>query len=138
MADLKTKVNNAGVEDFLNSVGNAKRREDAFAILKMMKSVTRQPARMWGPSIVGFDKYHYKYASGREGEICMIGFSPRSQALTLYVMPGFETRDFLLKKLGKYTTSKGCLYIRKLEDVDMKTLKQLVTDAYQYMKKTYK
>ena len=137
MAAMKTTVNKASVEDFLNGLGNAKRREDSFAILKMMKSVTGQPPRMWGPSIVGFDKYHYKYASGREGEICMIGFSPRSQALTLYIMPGFETRDSLLKKLGKHTTGKGCVYIRTLEDVDLKTLKQLVTAAYRYMKKTY-
>lgn len=137
MAEMKTTVSKASVEDFLNGLGNAQRREDAFTILKMMKSVTGQSARMWGPSIVGFDKYHYKYASGREGEICMIGFSPRSQALTLYIMPGFKTRDSLLKKLGKHTSGKGCVYIRKLEDVDMKTLKQLVADSYQHMKKTY-
>jgi hypothetical protein len=89
MAEMKTKVNDASVEDFLNRIGNAKRREDAFAILKMMKSVTRKQPRMWGPTIVGFDQYHYKYESGREGDMCMIGFSPRRQAMTLYVLPEF-------------------------------------------------
>jgi len=137
MAEMKTKVNDASVEEFLNRVGNAKRREDAFAILKMMKAVTRKPPRMWGPSIVGFDQYHYKYASGHEGAICMIGFSPRAQALTLYAMPSAKDREKLLAKLGKHTTGKGCLYIRKLEDVDLKALRALAEAAYRHMKETH-
>jgi hypothetical protein len=135
--ELKTQVNDASVEDFLNRVPNAARREDAFAVLKLMKAVTRKDPQMWGASIVGFGSYHYKYASGREGDMCLVGFSPRSQALVLYVMPGFPTRDTLLKKLGKHTTGQGCLYIRKLADVDLAVLKQFVTDGYSYMRDTY-
>lgn len=138
MADLKTKVNDASVEDFLNGIENAKRRDDAFAVLKIMKSVTRKKPKMWGPSIVGFDQYHYKYESGREGDMPMTAFSPRSQALTLYISPGFARHAALMKKLGKHTTSKSCLYIKKLEDVDMDALKELVAECYRYMKETYK
>jgi hypothetical protein len=137
MVELKTKVNDASVERFLDGVGNARRREDAFTVLKMMKAETRQPARMWGPSIVGFGQYHYKYASGHEGDMCLIGFSPRAQALTLYLMPGFEGREALLKKLGKHTAGKGCLYIKSLDDIDIGVLRQLVREAYRYMKETY-
>jgi hypothetical protein len=95
-----------------------------------MKSVTGKPPRMWGPSIVGFDQYHYKYESGREGDMCMIGFSPRSQALTMYLMPPLTRYDSLMKKLGKFKTSQGCLYIKKLEDVDLRVLKETVAEAY--------
>lgn len=130
MADLKTKVNKNSVEKFLNQVGNARRREDALAVLKLMKSVTGKAPRMWGSSIVGFDQYHYKYESGREGDICMIGFSPRSQALTLYLMPPLTRYDSLMKKLGKFKTGQGCLYIKKLEDVDLRVLKETVAEAY--------
>lgn len=137
MADLKTKVNDASVEDFLNGIENATRRDDAFAVLAMMKSVTRKKPKMWGPSIVGFDQYHYKYESGREGEMPMTGFSPRSQALTLYISLGFDRYAALMKKLGKHTTGKSCLYIKKLEDVDMKVLRELVTECYRYMKGKY-
>ena len=136
-AELKTKVNDASVEDFLNRVPNDARREDAFALLKLMKAVTRKAPEMWGASIVGFGRYHYKYASGREGDMCLVGFAPRTQALVLYVMPGFPTREALLKKLGKHTTGEGCVYIRKLEDVDLAVLKQFVTDGYTYMRDTY-
>jgi len=138
MAEMKTKVNDASVEEFLGSLGNARRREDAFTVLRLMKAVTRKPPRMWGPSIVGFGQYHYKYASGREGDMCMIGFSPRAQALTLYVMPGAPRVEGLLKRLGKHTTGQGCLYIRTLDDVDMRTLRTLVREAYDYMRKKYK
>ena len=135
--ELKTKVNDASVDDFLNRVPNATRREDAFALLKLMKAVTRTKPRMWGASIVGFGSYHYTYASGHEGEMCLVGFSPRSQALVLYVMPGFPTRETLLKQLGKHTTGQGCVYIRALADVDAAVLKQFVADGYAYMRDTY-
>jgi hypothetical protein len=137
MAEMKTKANDASVSDFLNGIANDVRRRDALAVLGMMKSVTRKQPRMWGPSIVGFDRYHYKYASGHEGDMCMIGFSPRAQALVLYIMPGFERYAPLMKKLGKHSTGKGCLYIRKLEDVDTGVLRELVTNAYRYMKENY-
>jgi hypothetical protein len=136
-AEQKTKVNDASVEDFLNRVPNPTRREDAFALLKLMKAVTRKPPQMWGTSIVGFGQFHYKYPSGHEGDTCLVGFSPRSQALVLYVMPGFPTREPLLKKLGKHTRGQGCVYIRKLADVDVGVLEQFVTDGYTYMRDTY-
>ena len=126
---MKTKVNAGSVQDFLNRIGNEKQREDAFAIVKMMQSVTGKKPRMWGSSIVGFDEYHYKYASGREGEMCVIGFSPRSQAMTLY-LGDLARFAAMLGKLGKHTNGQGCLYVRKLEDVDRDVLKQLVSEAY--------
>ena len=138
MSDVKTKVNQAGVEAFLDRVDNPQRRADAFAVLALMKTATRTDPKMWGPSIVGFGQYHYKHDSGREGDICMIGFSPRSQALTMYIDPGFPAYEPLMKKLGKYTKGHSCLYIKKLEDVDMDVLKQLVTESYRSMKKKHK
>jgi hypothetical protein len=135
MAELKTKETKASVEKFLKSVENPKRREDAQAVLKLMKSVTRKEPKMWGPSIVGFGTYHYKYESGREGDMPMVGFSPRSASLVLYIMPGFARYEALMKKLGKHKTGTSCLYINQLEDVDAKVLKELVTECYKYMKK---
>ena len=133
-AEVKTKVNEASVEGFLNSVEDEQTRKDCFEILKMMKQVTKEEPKMWGASIVGFGSYHYKGASGREGDWMLIGFSPRKQNLTLYLMHGFEVHKDLLKKLGKYKTSMGCLYIKNLDDVDKKVLKELVTESVKRMK----
>lgn len=133
-ADIKTKPTAQSVEGFLNKVPNAQRRADSFTVLKMMAEATNEPPKMWGPSIVGFGSYHYKYESGREGDMCLIGFSPRAQALTLYIMPDFGTRDALLKKLGKHTTSKACLYIKKLSDIDLPTLKALIFQSVKAMR----
>lgn len=129
MAELKTKPNTASVEEFLNDVADEQRREDCFRLLKIMKTATKAEAEMWGPSIVGFGRYHYKYASGREGDWFVTGFSPRKQDLTLYIMPGLERYPTLMKKLGKHKTGKSCLYIKKLEDVDLATLKQLIKQS---------
>ena len=137
-AELKTKVNKASVEGFLNSVEDEQKREDCFEILKMMKQVTKEEPKMWGATIVGFGSYHYKGASGREGDWMLTGFSPRKQNLTLYLMGGFDVEKDLLKKLGKYKTSVGCLYIKKLDDVDKKVLKELVTESVKKMKKLSK
>lgn len=137
MAETKTRLTGASVRDFLDGVKNKKRREDAYVLLKLIKSATRKQPRMWGPSIVGFDKYHYQYESGREGETCMIGFSPRAQALTLYLMSGFREYGPLLKKLGKHKKSKACLYINKLEDVDLKVLEEIIIRSYRYTKEKY-
>lgn len=137
MYELKTKQNGQNVEEFLNSVSNRKRREDSFTILEMMKQVTKLEPKMWGPSIVGFGTYHYKYASGHEGDMCMIGFSPRKQSLTLYILSNFENYKALMKQLGKYKTGKSCLYINKLEDVDLPTLKKLIQEGFKYMTKKY-
>lgn len=133
--ELKTKVNAASVESFLNSVEDEQKRADCFEILKIMQQVTKEKPKMWGASIVGFGTYHYKGASGREGDWMLTGFSPRKQNLTLYLMGGFDMHKDLLKKLGKYKTSVGCLYIKKLEDIDKKVLKQLVTQTVKTMKK---
>src|SRR4030095_16521045 len=117
-SELKTKVNDASVNKFLNSVSDEQKRKDCFEIMKMMKQVTKAEPKMWGASIVGFGSYHYKGAGGREGDWMLTGFSPRKQNLTLYLMHTFHVHKNLLKKLGKYKTSMGCLYIKKLEDVD--------------------
>ncbi len=126
MAELKTRPNDQSVENFLNRVENDTKREDSFSILELMKEETGDEPIMWGDSIVGFGKYSYKYTSGREAEWFLTGFSPRKQNLTLYIMDGFEGYDELLGKLGKHSTGKSCLYIKKLEDVDQQVLRDLV------------
>lgn len=136
MAELKTKVTRASVEKFLEGIKDEKRRQDCYQILKIMKQATRAEPKMWGTSIVGFGEYRYRYASGREGEWFLTGFSPRVQNLTLYMMGGFD-KD-VLKRLGKYKTGKGCLYINKLEDVDLRVLKELVVKSAQLAKASAK
>jgi len=138
MAELKTRVNKASVEKFLNKVTDVKKREDSFALLDLMKKMTKEPPKMWGPSIVGFGQYHYKYESGREGDMCITGFSPRKQNLTIYIMPGFTKYQQLMEKLGKFKTSKSCLYIKKLEDVNLKILEKIISESFKYMVKKYK
>lgn len=135
MAELKTKRNNASVEKFLNGVKDEQKRADCFEILKLMEDVTGAPGEMWGTSIVGFGKYRYKYASGREGDWMLAGFSPRAQNITLYIMAGFEGYADLLGQLGKHSTGKSCLYIKRLEQVDKKVLKKLVKMSVTHMKK---
>jgi hypothetical protein len=135
-AELKTKLNDASVDDFINTVTDEQIRADCFEIIKIMKQVTKAEPKMWGSSIVGFGSYHYKGASGREGDWMLVGFSPRKQNLTLYIMAGFDRYEALLKKLGKFSTGKSCLYIKKLADVDKKVLKELVSESVQFMKKT--
>ena len=137
MAELKTKQNKASVAGFLKSVESDQRRKDSKELLAMMKEVTGKTPKMWGDSIVGYGAYHYKYQSGREGDWMVTGFSPRKQNLTVYIMPGFARYQALLKKLGKYKTSVSCLYINKLDEVDRKVLKQLVSRAYKDMQKLY-
>ena len=129
MAELKTKLNNASVTDFLNGIADEEKRADSFEILKLMQQVTKQEPKMWGSSIIGFGDYHYKYKSGREGDWFITGFSPRKQNLTLYVMGSYNPHTDLLKKLGKHKTGVGCLYINKLKDVDAKVLKELIKQS---------
>ena len=136
--ELKTKVNKASVENFINSVEDKQKRDDSFKILELMKRITKEEPKMWGPSIVGFGKYHYKYESGHEGDMCIAGFSPRKQALTIYILPGFDKYESLMKKLGKYKSSKSCLYIKKLEDVKLNVLQELITESIRWTKKRYK
>ena len=130
MSEPKTKKNEASVEGFLKSVENEKRREDSFVVLDLMKEVTGEEPTMWGTSIVGFGSYHYKGASGREGDWMKVGFSPRKQSMTLYIMDGFGSYDSLLKDLGKYKTGKSCLYINKMEDVDQSVLRDLIKQSF--------
>ena len=133
MAELKTKVNNASVDKFIKGIKDEQVRKDCIQITDIMKKATKAEPRMWGTSIVGFGIYHYKYASGREGDWFLAGFSPRKQNLTLYIMSGFDEYDSLMKKLGKHTIGKSCLYIKKLEDVDMQVLKELVAKSVKHM-----
>lgn len=136
MAELKTQPNDGDVEAFLRDVENPKRHEDALVILDLMKRVTGLEPEMWGGSIVGFGTYHYKYASGREGDWFKAGFSPRKQALTLYIMSGTGKHQELFGKLGKYTTGKSCLYVQKLEDIDLHVLEEIVAASVEYMTET--
>ncbi|NBX49607.1 DUF1801 domain-containing protein [bacterium] len=134
MAELKTKPTKQKPEDFLKTIEPEQKQKDAFALLEMFQKATGEKGTMWGTSIVGFGMYHYKSErSTQEGDWPLVGFSPRKQNLTLYVLAGDNTA--LLKKLGKHKTSVACLYINKLADVDQKILSQLIKQTYQYMKK---
>ena len=126
MAELKTKPTDQSAEAFLNGLTDENKRRDAFTILELMRKISQAEPKMWGASIIGFGDYHYKYASGREGDWFQIGFSPRKQDLTLYLIQGFKQYGDLLAKLGKFKTSKGCLYIRRLSDIDLPTLEVLI------------
>jgi hypothetical protein len=125
MAELKTKVNDASVEDFINSIKDEEKRKDAFALLELMKKVTKDEPKMWGSNIIGFGSYHYKYASGRESDWLVTGFSPRKQNMTIYFCSGFDNMSALMKNLGKYKTGVGCLYFNKLNDINTKVLKEM-------------
>jgi hypothetical protein len=129
MAELKTKPTNQSVIAFLDSIADEQKRKDSYTIVKLMQQATKAKPKLWGSSSIGFGSYHYKYASGREGDWMLVGFAPRKQNLTLYLMAGFDGYEQLLKKLGKHKLGKGCLYINKLEDVDVKALKELVKQS---------
>ncbi len=134
MAELKTKKTDASVDAFLKKIKDAETRQDCIEISKMMKQATKSEPKMWGTSIIGFGSRLLKYESGRELDWMLIGFSPRTQNITLYVLNGSKKQESLLKKLGKYTTGKGCLYIKKLKDVDTRVLKELVSESAQTAK----
>jgi hypothetical protein len=134
MAELKTQPNDASVVAFLQKIENETKRKDALAIHELMKELTGESATMWGGSIVGYGSYHYKYASGREGDWFQVGFSPRKQNLSLYIMSGFSRYPELMAALGKYKTGKSCLYVNKLEDINLDILKQLITESVEYIK----
>jgi hypothetical protein len=136
MAELKTKKTEASVDDFLNKITEEETRRDCFEIVKMMKQSTRSDPKMWGSNIIGFGSRRLKYASGRELDWMLIGFSPRKGNLTLYILHGFEKQAALLKKLGKHSTGKGCLYIKNLKDVDVKVLKELISESVLTAKKS--
>jgi hypothetical protein len=129
MAEAKTKATEQSVDAFLDAVPDERRRRDCRTVLGMMRDATRVEPKMWGPSIVGFGRYTYKYDSGREGEWPVVGFSPRKTELTLYIMPGFDRYDELLARLGKHKLGKSCLYLKKLDDVDLDALRALIVES---------
>ena len=137
MAENKTKPTKLSVTAFMNGIEDPAMRRDARKVSAMMRKATGSRARMWGSNIVGFGEYHYKYDSGREGDFMIVGFSPRKQALALYVIPGFKPFSPLMKKLGKHKTGKSCLYIKRLSDVDEDVLAKLIGESVQLMRKTY-
>ncbi|RMD73988.1 MAG: DUF1801 domain-containing protein, partial [Bacteroidetes bacterium] len=122
---------------FLDAVPDEQKRADSYRLLELMEELTGEPPVLWGPSLVGFGKYHYRYASGREGDFFLTGFSPRKQALTLYIMSGFSRYDELMARLGKYKTGKSCLYIKRLSDVDEEVLRTLIAESVAWMRQKY-
>lgn len=129
----KTTSNNKSVPDFLKSIDQPQRRQDAITVCQLMKDITRQAPRMWGDTIVGFGRYHYKYASGREGDWMRIGFSPRKASLTIYLMDGCDRHKQLLSQLGPHKTSISCLYIQSIQEIDVHILRQIIKNSYQNM-----
>jgi uncharacterized protein DUF1801 len=134
MKENKTKENDASVKDFINQIENPVKRKDCFEILDLMKSITGEEPKMWGTSIIGFGNYHYKYASGREGDFMTVGFSPRKQNITIYIIAGFKKFEELMSKLGKYKTGKSCLHIKKLEDINLDILTTLIRESVSFIK----
>ena len=137
MAEAKTKPTEKTVDSFIATVEDDKVRADCYTIINLMEKVTGESHKMWGPAIVGFGKYTYKYESGRSGEICMTGFSPRKANITLYVLAGFPGQAKLLDKLGKHTSGKGCLYIKKLDDINIDVLESLIKESIKFLKEKY-
>ena len=134
MAELKTKENSQSVKAFLNKVENENKRNDSFRIAEIMEEITGAKPKMWGDSIVGFGKYHYKYASGREGDWFQVGFSPRKQNLVLYITPCFENSDEVIAKLGKIKSGKACFYLKRLSDVDETALRDFIKASVDHLK----
>lgn len=138
MAELKTKKTGASVREYLNAINDKQKRADCHAVAKIMRDATASLAKMWGATIVGYGSYDYKYASGREGTWPICGFSSRAQNISIYIMPGFSGFKKQLNKLGKYKTGKSCLYIKKLEDVDLKVLNDLIVGSVKEMRRRYR
>ena len=137
MAELKTKPGEEDVATFLNAIEDPTKREDCFALLKLMQEVTGAAPKMWSGGIVGFGSYHYKYPTGRTGTWFLTGFSPRKQNLTMYLMPGAESLDSLFDGLGKYKMGKGCLYVKTLAQIDQEVLKKLIAASVAQLKELY-
>jgi hypothetical protein len=137
MVELKTRPTDASVEKFLEAVEHPRKKLDSLELLKIMKEVTQEKPVMWGPSIIGFGTYHYKYASGREADWLKVGFSPRKRSLTVYLAPGLDEISDLLEELGKHRVGKGCLYINKLSDVNTDILKKIIKKSVEILEKRY-
>lgn len=138
MTKMKTTPTDKNTLNFLNTIENDGKREEAKTIMNLMKKVTGENPKMWGDSIVGFGSYHYKYESGREGDWFLTGFSPRKQNFSIYIMAGFSNYENLMEKLGSYKTGKSCLYVKRLNDIDLNVLTELIRESVQYMKEKYK
>lgn len=136
-ADVKTRATDASVDSFLKSLCDDARRQDCLRVLEIMKGVTGDEPKLWGPGMVGFGSYHYRYDSGREGDWFVTGFSPRKANLTLYIMAGFDRYQALLERLGKFKTGKSCLYLKTLADVDEAVLTELIAASVEHMRRTY-
>lgn len=137
MAKNKTTQTLISVDDFINSVKDETKRKDSFSLIQLIKNQTGLEPKMWGPSIVGFGSYHYKYDSGHEGDSPLVGFSPRVSAITLYLSGHFEKREELLEELGKHKTDKGCIYVKKLDDINIETLQKIITNHINHIQKLY-
>jgi hypothetical protein len=137
MAENKTKATEASVESYLAAIPDEARRQDCAALAQLMARATKKPPTMWGTSIVGFGSYHYKYESGHEGDSCLVGFASRKDAISVYLLGCFPEREGLLSKLGKHKSGKGCIYVRRLSDVDLGILEQLVTGSVTEVKRRY-
>jgi len=137
MYELKTKENDASVIEFIESVESPKKKEDAYKLLDIFTETSGYPAKMWGASIIGFGSYHYKYASGHEGDAPLVGFSPRKAKISLYFATGDTKREELLEKFGKHTTGKACVYINKIADIDVDVLKELITQSITFLQDMY-
>ncbi|USK34255.1 DUF1801 domain-containing protein [Bacillus sp. F19] len=135
--ELKTKQTDNSVIEFIEAVDHPKKREDAYQLLDIFTETAGYEAKMWGPSIIGFGSYHYKYATGHEGDAPLVGFSPRKAKISLYFAPGETEREELLKELGKHTSGKACVYINKIADVDVEVLKKLINSSVKFLKETY-
>ena len=135
--EQKMKETDSSVIEFIDNVDHPKKREDAYKLLDIFSDVTGYPAKMWGPSIIGFGSYHYKYASGHEGDAPLAGFSPRKAKISLYFAPGEPEREAQLQRLGKHTTGKACVYVNKLDDIDVEVLKEMIKQSMDFTKKTY-
>ena len=136
-AENKTKETEASVDTFLANIKDDQKKADCLVLKSMMSRITDSPAKMWGASIVGFGTYHYKYDSGREGDFMKVGFSPRAQNVTVYIIAGFDRYEALMSQLGKHKTGKSCLYIKKLDDIDLDVLEELVKESYNLMTEKY-
>jgi hypothetical protein len=137
MAEPVHKPLDMSVDDFIDAIDNETKRDDSRALIRMMSKVTGAKPRMWGGNIIGFGSYHYKYDSGHEGDACLIGFSPRKAALSIYLVPGFAKNEDLLERLGKHKTAVACLYIKKLDDIDTNVLEELVVRSVEYTRENY-
>lgn len=137
MSELKTRATKQSAAAFIDGIEDESRRQDCERIAGIMREVTGEEPRMWGSSMVGFGSYHYRYASGREGDWFLTGFAPRKRDLTVYIMSGFESRKDLMKRLGKYKTGKSCLYIKRLDDIDTDALRELIADSIAELSKTW-